>query len=65
MAGLKIPWVTGSLMIVTSSEDGVVEGVLWRNIDTPFVCEDMIIKLPVREARPEGSGMSSKDDCKC
>ena len=48
--------MTGSLMVMATSEDGAMEGILWGNVDTTIVGQDVVIELPVRETRPEGSG---------
>ena len=56
LASLEITWVTGSFVVVTAGEDGAVEGVLQGNIDIVLVCQDMVIKLPVRKVRPEDDG---------
>ena len=32
LAGLEITGMTGSLMIMVASKDGVMEGILWGNI---------------------------------
>ena len=53
--GLEITGVTSSLVVVAVGEDGMTEGVLRRNIDTIFVGQDVVVELPVREARPESS----------
>ena len=44
---LEITRVTGSLTVVAAGEDGVLEGVLWEDIDTTFIDQDMVIKFPV------------------
>ena len=53
---LKVIGVTDGLMVMATGEDGVAEGVLWRDIDMPFVSEDMVIKLPVQESGVKGGG---------
>ena len=45
--GLEVPRVTSGLMIVAVHKDGVAEGILWENVNMPFVCENMVIILPV------------------
>ena len=56
LPSFEIYRVTSSFMVMTAGKDGVIEGILWEDIDTTFVCEDMVVKLPVREAGPEGGG---------
>ena len=55
LAGFEITRMTGGFMVVAACEDGATEGILWGNIDTTFVGQDVVIKLPVQEVRPEGS----------
>ena len=43
-------------MVVTTGEDGVVEGVIGGNIDATFVGQDVVVEFPVQEVRPEGCG---------
>ena len=47
--------MTHGFMVVTAGQDGTMEGVLQGNIDMPFVCENMVVVLPVQETGPEGS----------
>ena len=56
LASLKTPRVAGSLIIVATSEDGIVVGVLGGNINMSFVCENVVIILPVQKVRLEGGG---------
>ena len=49
LMGLEIPWVASGFVIMTVGKDRTVEGVLQGNIDTTFVCKNMIVKLPVGE----------------
>ena len=56
LAGFKITQVTGSFMVMTTGKDGVVEGGVGGYIDMSFVGEDMVVKLPVREAGLECGG---------
>ena len=46
----EITGVSGGLVIMAVGEDGVAEGVLWGNVDMPFVGQDVVIELPVGEA---------------
>ena len=55
LASLEISGVTGGFVIMTAGEDGVTKGVGRRNVDVALVHEDVVIVLPVRETRPEGS----------
>ena len=43
-------------MIIAADEDGMTEGVLQGDVDAIFVGQDVVIELPVRETREEGSG---------
>ena len=56
LVGLEVTWVTSSLMVMATGEDGTTERALWGDINTTFVGQDMIIKLPVGETRAEGCG---------
>ena len=56
LASFKVTWVTGSLMVVATGKDGVMERILQGDIDMTLVGQDMVIKFPVREAGPEGGG---------
>ena len=56
LTSLKINRVAGSLMVVAVGEDGAMEGVLWGDIDTTFVSQDMVIVFPIGEMGSEGSG---------
>ena len=47
--------MTSGLMVVAVGEDGMTEGVLWGNVDMTFVGQDVIVELPIRETRLEGS----------
>ena len=47
LVSFEITWMTSSLMVMTMGEDGTTEGGLWGNIDTTFVGQDIIIKLPI------------------
>ena len=55
LTSLEITGVTSSLMVMTAGKDGTSERILWGNIDIAFVCEDMVVILPVRETGVEGS----------
>ena len=55
LVSLEVSWVAGGLMVVAAGEDRATEGVLRGNVDVTFIGQDMVIKLPVRETRPEGS----------
>ena len=55
LASFEITGMTGGLMVMASCEDGVAEGILWGNIDTTLVGQDMVVEFPVGETRPEGS----------
>ena len=48
--------MAGSLVVMAAGKDRAAEGVLWGNVDTTLIGQDMIIKLPIRKVRPEGSG---------
>ena len=50
LSGLEITRVSGSFMVMTLGEDRAMEGVLQGNVDTTFVCENVVIVLPVRES---------------
>ena len=56
LASLKVAQMTSSFMVMASGKDGVMEGVLRGDVDATLVDQDVIIKLPVQEVRPEGSG---------
>ena len=47
LVGFEISWVTGGFMIMASSKNRVVERVLWGDVDTIFVGQDMVIESPV------------------
>ena len=47
LASFEIPGVANDLMIMATSEDGTTERVVGENINLSFVCEDMVIILPV------------------
>ena len=47
LANIEVTRVASSLMIVALSKDRVAEEVVWRNIDTAFICEDVVVKLPI------------------
>ena len=47
LVSFEITRVSSSFMIMAAGEDGVVEGALWENVDTAFICEDMVIIFPV------------------
>jgi len=48
--------VSGCFVIVASCKDGMVDGVIIRDIDSAFVGEDSRFVLPVREVGVEGEG---------
>ena len=54
LLGLEITRVSGSFMVMTLGKDRVMEGVIQGNVDMTFVCEDVVIILPVGELRSEG-----------
>ena len=56
LASFEIAWMAGSLVVMTLGEDRATEGILWGNVDMPFICEDMVVILPVQEVGLEGSG---------
>ena len=47
LTSLEITGVTSSLMVMTMDEDGTVERIIQGNIDATFVCQNMVVKLPV------------------
>ena len=55
LVSLEIAGMTGGFMVVAVGKDGVVEGIVRRDIGMSFVAEDMIVVLPIQEARLEGS----------
>ena len=55
LASLKVAGVSSRFVVVTAGEDGAVERVIWRNIDTTLVGKDMVVELPVRETGAECS----------
>ena len=55
LVSFEITQVASGLMVVALGEDGSMEEILWGDVDTTFVCEDMIVILPVQEMRPGGS----------
>ena len=56
LGGFEVTEVSSSLVVMTAGEDGVMKGVIQRNVDMAFVCEDMVVIFPVREARLERGG---------
>ena len=56
LAGFEISGVAGGLMIMAAGKDGTTEGILWWDVDATLVSQDVVVKFPVRETRPEGSG---------
>ena len=46
---LEITGMTSGLMVVAMDEDGMAEGIVQEDIDASFVCENMVVKLPVRK----------------
>ena len=55
LAGFEITRMTGGLVVIAMSDDGVMEEIIWGNVDTALVQEDVVVVFPVRETRPEGS----------
>ena len=47
LVGFEVTQVASGLMDVASGEERLMEEILWWDIDMTFVCEDMIIILPV------------------
>ena len=47
-------------MIIAADEDGMTEGVLQGDVDAIFVGQDVVIELPVGEARLKGSWRSEE-----
>ena len=43
----EVTRVTGGLMVMTPGKDGAMEEVVWGNIYTAFVYQDMVIVFPV------------------
>ena len=56
LASFQVTGVTGSLVVVAAGEDGATEGILWGDVDTTLVGQDVVVEFPVGEAGPEGSG---------
>ena len=56
LTGLEIARVAGSLVVMIVDKDKSTEGVLWENVDVPFVGENMVVIFPVREMRLKSSG---------
>ena len=56
LASLEVSRVTSGLVVVAAGKDGPAEGVLRGDIDATLVGQDMVVELPVREARSECSG---------
>ena len=56
LASFKVSQVASSFMVMAAGKDGAMEGILWGNVDMTLIGQDMVIELPVREVRPEGSG---------
>ena len=54
--GFKVSRVSGSSVVMASLEDGVTDGVIVRDVDSAFVCENASLVLPVGEAGAEGKG---------
>ena len=54
LVSFEMTGVTSSLMVMAVDKDGAAERILQRDVDTTFVCEDVVIVFPVREMRPEG-----------
>ena len=47
LASLEVAGVTSGLIAMASNEDGAMEGVVQGNVDTPFICENMVVIFPV------------------
>ena len=47
LTSFEVTRVTSSLVVMTVGEDRLTEGILWGNIDTTFVHENVIVVLPV------------------
>ena len=47
LTSLEITGVANGLMVMTAGKDGMTEGILQWDIDTAFVCEDVILILPI------------------
>ena len=56
LVDLEITRVTSGLVVMTPGKDRATEGALQRDVDSAFVCKDMVIELPIREPRSEGCG---------
>ena len=54
LASFQEAGMTGGLVIMAALEDGTAEGIVRRDIDAAFVCEDTGVDLPVSEAGAEG-----------
>ena len=52
----EITGMTSGFVVMAAGEDGAAEGILWGNIDMSFICQDMVIEFPIREAGSESSG---------
>ena len=55
LAGFEITGVSSSFVVMAADKDGTAERVLWGDIDTTFVGQNVVTELPVREVRPESS----------
>ena len=56
LVSFQVVRVTCSFVVMTADKDRVMKGVLWENINMSFVCEDVVIILPVQETGSEDSG---------
>ena len=43
LVSFKVTRMPGGLMVMAMDKDRAMEGVLWGDIHTTFVCEDMVI----------------------
>jgi len=56
LMGFEVSGVSGSFMVVALCKDGMVDGVIIRDVDLALVGKDSSFMLPVGEAGVEGKG---------
>jgi len=56
LAGFKVPRMSGSFVIMAVFKDGMVNGVIIRDVNSTLVGEDASFVLPVREVGAESKG---------
>ena len=57
--------MTRSFMVMATSKDGPSERGVGGNVNMPFVCEDSLSILPIRQMRMEGWGNRSVHGLQC